>query len=86
MPSNCRGGVQIEYKGLRALSYVTDGHRIMELGPHVKNLVSGSVTNFLLFLAELSTGSLGLNLAKPENRLPFMVAHTFTNGQIIETN
>jgi hypothetical protein len=49
------GGVQIEYQGLGALPYVTDGYRIMESW----GLVSGDVANFLPFLAELSAGSPG---------------------------
>ena len=40
---NCGGGVQTEYQELGALPYVTDGHRIMELRPHVRSLVSGSM-------------------------------------------
>ena len=59
LPSNCGGGVQTEYQRLGVLLYVTDGHRIMELRPHVRSLVSRGMTNFLLFLAELSAGSLG---------------------------
>ena len=54
------------------MPYMTDGHRIMELGPHIRSLVSGSMANFLLFFVELS-GVWGLNLAQAENRLLFRV-------------
>jgi hypothetical protein len=58
---------------------MTDVHRNMELGPCVRSLVSGSVANFFPFLAELSVGSpgWGLNLAQPENRLPFTVPQNY---------
>jgi hypothetical protein len=58
LPGNCGGGVQKEYQGCGALPYVTDGHRIMELRPRVRSLVSGSVAKSLPSLAELSAGSL----------------------------
>jgi hypothetical protein len=41
LPDNYGGGVQTEYQGLGAMPYVTDGHRIIELRPHVKSLMSG---------------------------------------------
>jgi hypothetical protein len=46
LPGNCRGGVQTEYQELGVLPYVTDDHRIMDLGPCVRILVSKSVANF----------------------------------------
>ena len=57
MSGICGGGVQTEYKGIGALPYVTDGHRIMKLSPSVRILVSGSLANFLLSLGDLSAGS-----------------------------
>ena len=36
-PGNCEGGVQT--------AYVTDGHKIIELGLHVRSLVTGSMAN-----------------------------------------
>jgi hypothetical protein len=45
LPGNCGGGVQTEYQELGALPYESDGHRIMELGPHVRSQVSGSMVN-----------------------------------------
>jgi hypothetical protein len=77
LPSNCGGRVQTEYQGLGVLHYVTDGHRIMELGPHVRSLVSGSVANFFLSLAELF-------LAQLENRLLFTVPHEAIGKNILE--
>ena len=44
LPGNCGGGVQI--------AYVTDGHRIMELGPHVRSLCLGAWQTGLLSLAD----------------------------------
>jgi hypothetical protein len=52
---------------------VTGGHRIMELGPHVRSPVSGGVANAFCPLQEHLLGLQGLNLTQPENRLPFTV-------------
>ena len=41
------------------LPNMTDGHRIMDLRPGVRSLVSGSLANFLLSLADVSAGSPG---------------------------
>ena len=60
LPGNCGGGVQTECQELGSLLYLTDGHRIMELGPHVRILGSESIANGLLSLPELSGGSSGV--------------------------
>jgi hypothetical protein len=74
LSGNCGGGVQTEYQELGALPYVADGHRIMELGPHVRSLVSGSVWQTSCRpLQSYLLGLQGLNLVQPENRLPFTV-------------
>ena len=44
LPGNCGGGVQT--------AYVTDGHTIMELGPHVRSLSLGAWQTSLLSLAD----------------------------------
>jgi hypothetical protein len=72
MPGICEGRVQTEYQELGALPCVTDGHRIMELGPHVRSLVSGSVANFLASLAELSARSLGLKPSSTRKQAAFL--------------
>jgi hypothetical protein len=56
------------------LSYVSDGYRIMELGSHVRSLMSGNLTNFLLFLPELSARSVWFN------RLTYMAPHSLISG------
>jgi hypothetical protein len=74
-PGNCGGGVQPEYQELRALPYVTDGHRIMELRVHgVRSLVSGSVAHGSIPCRIFYWVS-GVSLAQPEHRLPFTVQH-----------
>jgi hypothetical protein len=59
------------------LPYVTDGHRIMDLGPHVRSLVSVWDHGKQAFcpLQSYLLGVRGLNLVRPENRLPFTVPH-----------
>jgi hypothetical protein len=68
LPGNCEGGIQTPY--------MTDGHRVMKLGPHVRSLVSGSLWQASFSPMQINLLDLqGLNLAQPENRLPFMVPH-----------
>jgi hypothetical protein len=55
------------------LTYMTDGHRIMELRTLVRSLVSGGMANTFSPLQINLLGLQGLNLAQPENRLPFTV-------------
>ena len=49
MSVNCGGGVQT--------AYVTDGHRIMELGPHVVRQLCLGAQLTVLSLVEFSTES-----------------------------
>ena len=41
------GGIQTEHEELGELPNMTDGHRIMELGSRVRNLVSGGMADRL---------------------------------------
>ena len=71
LPGNCWARVQTEYEGLGTLSYVTDGHRIMELGTHARSLVSGSMANFLLSLTVLSAVSPGFTSSSTRKQTAF---------------
>jgi hypothetical protein len=62
LPGNCGGGVQI--------AYVTDGHRIVE--PSVREHGKRAFCPLQINLLRLQ----GLNLARPENGLPFTVPQT----------
>jgi hypothetical protein len=64
------GGVQTEYQEFGALPYLTEGHRIMELRPPFRSLVSGNMANRSSIPCRVILLRLwGLNLAQPENRL-----------------
>jgi hypothetical protein len=71
LPGNYGGGVQTEYQGLGVLPYVTDGHRIMELRPRVRSLVSGSMAISLLSLAGTPAGSLGFKPSSTRKQAAF---------------
>ena len=71
MPDNCGGGVQIEYQGPGALPYMTDNHRIMELRPRVRNLVSEGVANGLQALAGTPAGSVGFKPSQTRKQAAF---------------
>ena len=58
-------------RSLGALPYVTDGHRIMELGPSVRERGKQAFHPLQSYLL----GLLGLNLSQPENRIPFTFPH-----------
>ena len=73
LPSNCGGGVQTKCQGLGVLPYVIDGFKIMELWPRVRSLVSGRGQTSFSPLQSYLLGLQGLNLAQPENRLPFIL-------------
>jgi hypothetical protein len=66
LPGNCGGGVQTEYQELGELPYLTDDHRIMELGTGV-----WEQANILSFLAELSAGSSGLKPSSTRKQAVF---------------
>jgi hypothetical protein len=55
---NCGVETRQNTRDLGVWPYLTNGHRIMELGPRVRSLVSGRQTD-LPSIAELSAGSLG---------------------------
>jgi hypothetical protein len=62
---------------------MSDGHRIMELRPCVRSLVPGEMAN-ISSLQEYLLGLWGINLAQPENRLPFMVPQSLSRkGKLI---
>jgi hypothetical protein len=67
LPGNCGGGIQTAYHEFRAMPNV--------LGPPVRILVSGTGQTSFCPLQSYLLGFWGLNLAGPENRLPFMVIY-----------
>jgi hypothetical protein len=73
LQGNCGGGVQTEYQGLGVLPFVTDGYRIMELGPLVRSLASGIMANFLPSLAKLSAGSQGFKVISTRKQAAFHI-------------
>ena len=68
-------GSPLPVEGLGELPYLTDGHRIMELGPRVRSLCLGAWQTGLPSLAELSAGSPGF---KPSSTRKQSVFHSPT--------
>ena len=65
--------------GMMTFTNVKNGHRIME--PCVRSQVSGGVANTFHPLQEHLLGLPVLNLAQPENRLPFTVPQEWRKQQ-----
>ena len=71
MPGNCGVEVQTEQQELEVWLYMTDGHRIMELGPRVRSLCLGAWQTGLPSLAELSAGSPGFKPSLTRKQVVF---------------
>jgi hypothetical protein len=69
LPGNYEGGIWT--------AYITND-RIMELGPSVRSLCLGAWQMGLLSLVDYSAVLQSLNLAQPENRLPFTLPQCTT--------